>query len=83
MGRSGLFSVGKRDYFQEKERVTPSAVSPGLPIPHIMPILGVSMWIFTPVNACTGAVQGLRQAVLKHLGPKALPVSVLAVSSRD
>lgn len=67
MGRSGLFSAGKRDYFQEKERVTPSTVSPRLSIPHIMPILGVIMWILTPINACNGAVQGLQQAVLKHL----------------
>lgn len=75
--------MGDRDYFQEKERVTPSAVSPRLPIPHITPVLGVSVWILTPVNACTGAVQGLQQAVLKHLGLKAPPASVLAGSSRD
>ena len=68
MGRSGLFSAGKRGYFREKQKVTPSAVSPRLCIPHIMPILGVIMWILTPINACNGAVRGLQQAVLKRLG---------------
>lgn len=73
--QSGLSSTGKWDYFQGKERVTSSAVSSGLSVPHIMPILCLIMWI------CSGAIQGLQQAMLKQLGLdlKALPILVLSV----